>query len=248
MKSYITFKSISYDSITLNPLLSQYGMFNDDSRLINSNPVNLREEKDIVKWLFAREHFVQMLLETLQQRNHIMVPLLEIPRAEFRSSPQSDGDFDVIYSGHNKADEITCIEFKKIKFDHLSDDDNPRINGLNNLDKLINQGNVARRTGFQNIYIAVVALINTSRLRRPNSFTKFDPPSEYKTIYDLHNTGHLDSEVGILLIEIEQAIGMDFNRAGQIRIAELKQSKQQTQSRKVTESFRWLIYKRNNHS
>ncbi len=244
MQEYITFKSISYDTITLNPILSKYAFFQDDSRLINSNPVNLEKEKDIVKWLFAREYFVKMLLETLRQRNHILVPLLETPRAKFRRSPQKDGDFDVVYCEYNKADEITCIEFKKIKFDQVSDYHDPRINGLNNLDKLIDQGNVARRTGFHNVFIAVVALINTSRLNRPNSFMKFDPPSEYKTIYDLETTSRLDSEVGILLIEIEQAIGIDYNRSGQIRIAELKQATRQAQLRQVTEDFRWLMYDR----
>jgi|GEM_PF-3287360 len=246
MQDFITFKSISYDTITLSPVLSRYSVFNDDCRLINSNPVTLRTEKEIVKWLFAREYFVQMLLESSGQKMRIMeVPLLETPRAEFRSSPQKDGDFDVIYRGYGKSDDITCIEFKRIKFDQISDYDDPKINGLSNLDKLISQGNIARGSGFHNTFIAVVGLINTSRLQRPNSFTKFDPPTEYKMIYDLHNIGRLDPAVGILLIEIEQAIGLDYNRAGQIRIAELRRSTEQTQSRRVTEDFRRLMFKRN---
>ena len=67
---------------------------------------------------------------------------------------------------------------------------------------------------------------------------------EYKRIYEIHNLGLLDSEVGTLLIEIEQPTGKDFQKKGQINIAKLKESTKQSQSRQVTEDFKRIFYKR----
>ena len=241
VQHYIRFRSIVYDTMTLNSRTKEYPLFNDE-RLINCNPVNLKEEKEIVRWLFSRDNFIQLLLSELGQRN-IIRPFLEVPRLKFEISPEKDGDFDAIYCQHQHFDELTCLEFKKVKFDQRSPDDIPKLNGIGNLEKLIHQSNNARRTGFHNAYAAVVALINTANLPHPNVMTKFDPPKEYKRIYEIHNLGSLDSEVGTLLIEIEQPTGKDFEKKGQINIAKLKESTKQSQSKQVTEDFKRIYYK-----
>ena len=242
MQNHIQFRSVVYDTMVLKSRARDYTLFSDE-RLINCNPVNLKVEKEIVGWLFSRDEFIQLLLSELGQRN-IIRPFLEVPRFAFGISQEKDGDFDAIYCQHQHFDELTCLEFKRVKFDQRSPDDVPKLNGLGNLEKLIHQSNIARRAGFHNIYAVVVALINTANLPYPNVMTKFDPPKEYKRIYEIHNLGLLDSEVGTLLIEIEQPTGKDFQKKGQINIAKLKESTKQSQSRQVTEDFKRIFYKR----
>ena len=72
--------------------------------------------------------------------------------------------------------------------------------------------------------------------------TKFDPPKEYKRIYEIHNLGSLDSEVGTLLIEIEQPTGKDFEKRAD-KYCQIKGVYKQSQSKRVTEDFKRIYYK-----
>ena len=61
----IRFRTIVYDTIALNSRTKEYPLFNDE-RLINCNPVNLKEEKEIVRWLFSRDNFYPIVIERIR--------------------------------------------------------------------------------------------------------------------------------------------------------------------------------------
>lgn len=242
MAEYIRFKSIAYDTMDSSSKAKSYTLFKDES-LVNCNPLNINGEQEILQWLFSKGHFIRLLFDELGQKN-VIRPFLEVPRIEFQSSPEKSGDFDVIYCQYKKFDELTCIEFKRVKVEQKEYSSKERINGLGNIEKLVRQGNLARRTGFQNTYIAAIALIDTSKFVRPNTLTKFEPTKDYKSLYEIQRFGQLDSEVGAILIEIEQPTGKDFKMNGQINVAKLKSSVKQNQNSMVTEDFKRVYFKR----
>jgi hypothetical protein len=242
MAEYIRFRSIVYDTMTLASMAKSHNLFMDE-RLVNCNPVNLKGEQEIVQWLFSNENFVRLLIVELGQEK-IQRPFLEVPRQEFQGSPEKLGDFDVLFCPYGRFDEVTCIEFKRVKLEQYDYGGKSKINGLQSIGKLTHQGNVARRTGFHKTYIAAVALINTSGFVRPNIMTKFEPTAEYKALYHIHNFGQLDAEVGALLIEVEQPTGKDYQKNGQINVARLKHPMSQDQSSKVTEDFKRISFRR----
>lgn len=217
-------------------------MFKDE-RLLNQNQINIEPEKEIVEWLISRVYCYKLIFTSLGHRI-VIPPFLWAARNEFDTCPEKDGDFDLLFCEPNKFNEITCIEFKRIKYEHKSPDDRPNLNGLGKMRVLIKQGNIARRTGFYRTFIATVALINVSNIPHSNVMTKFEPTEDYKQIYYIDRYGNLDSEVGYIIIEIVQTTGKDWRRSGQINFAVLKGPTFQKQSSMVTEDFKRVYFKR----
>ena len=241
-RTMVRFESVAYDTATIKNASGSYHLFQEE-RLINERPVNRdNPEKQVVEWLVSHLIVRNLFFSTLGFRQ-VNTPLLWIPRKSFEKAPIHDGDFDLLCYQPDRFEELTSIEFKVIKVEEESPEGYCRINGLGKIDKLINQGNTARRTGFRRTFVATVALLNLSNIPHQNVFTKTSRAEGYSAVYDIRNFGTLDSEVGYILIELVQTTGKDWRKSGQMNMGTLKPPSAQIQHWKTTRDFKDIYFR-----
>jgi len=237
----LAFDFVYSDTITLGPGVQEPSSFFQDGPSLSSERITDEGEQKLVHWILCNVNRRQLLLSKIcTNPGHHLDSILD---KEFpRSAIPRGGDIDFIVLDGNNPTQGVCIEFKKVKV-RIDSNGEERVNGLNELEKLIAQGNARQSQGFWKSYICAVAVVDSHQHKTPNVFLRRGERQEFKRFYDLANMSGLHPDVGILLMEVSQPTGKSFNAMFGFGICEVRPAGILAQPIRLTEELQALFRK-----
>ena len=233
----LVFKYTYFDSVHLDAEKTMK-LFQDDVPY-STERITENYEQAIVKWI----------LSNVQCRDLMFSEITDAPSAYKdsildKSFPKSirpeGGDIDFVMPEGGNPSKAVCVEFKKVKV-RIDDDGRERVNNLDKLERLIQQGNKRQSQGFYKSYICAVALIDSHQYKSPNVFVRGMEGEDVKRFYNLDSIGGVHNDVGIILAEIAQPTGKSFNEMFGFGVCKLKDAVILEQPSRLTEDVQELF-------
>jgi hypothetical protein len=192
-------------------------------------------EQDLVRWILGNSLCRQMFIPKVAQRYGQYRE--SIPHSKFYNSMSpKGGDIDFIILDGDNFTHAVCVEFKRIKF-HVRPNGKCDINKIEELKRLIAQGNARYRQGFWKSFICPIAVIDSHEHKTSNVLVKDHESAGTRIIQKLCEMVGLQDSVGIIIVEITQPTVQSIDLMGGCAIVKVKDAIEQTQSVKLTDDL-----------
>lgn len=235
-KEILTFKSVQVDAQTIGSSVELPLSFFCDGHSFPNERITRLEEQRAVRWLLDQESCRRLFLGELGVASCNYRD--SIPDSVFdQIRHRQGGDVDFVALESESPTHAACVEFKRVKV-RVHADGKETVNGLEELEKLIRQGNQRQSMGFWKTFICAIAVVDNHLLETPNTLLRRGDPRDYQRVYHLGQHTAIHEDVGILLIEVAQPSGKDFGSRFGFGICKLKEAKVLEQPPNLTECLK----------
>lgn len=235
MVQKLVFQSICFDTRRMSA-----GAGNDPITFFTGDPSPHRDESGvasvgeqaITQWLFRQPAPRSLLLSALGIQPHatlhagVTTPLIE----PSRSKP---GDIDLVAFELMKPGEATAVEVKRVKVTTYSDRDD-HVNKIRGLDKGVDQASALASLGFHRCYYAIVLQVDGWRRTDFNVLFRGASPQTLERVYDCPRMDRLDTDVGVVLIEVVQPTGASHDQMAMVGVCVMRGATPRDQPEQVT--------------
>lgn len=239
MKRLLAFKTIAFDTNVLPAGLTLYD--NDSIKFFNAdnheeeNIITQKgklEEENFIKWILGSPAKDLLLNELGVGPNPFIDYSVKQPIIE--NSQSKPGDIDLLICDGHRAEHAIAFQCKPVKVTAFNQDED-NVNKLPDIRKAVDQVNKQRdNLGFYKNYLAVLIKVYGRKRSKNNVLFRGPSPETFKQIYEFPQRESLNSEVGIVFIEVCQPTGKSFDKMAQVGICVDQYAKCLVQSNRLT--------------
>lgn len=233
MKTTLLFKYQTYDSRIILSGQEQEGSFFTNEQQLGASET-IKAEPQLVEWLFNNNAFKEMLFEELFFKSPLNF-LLQVEKRLLLPNYRKAGDLDAILYDNNN--ELTGIEFKRVKAVVWNDDDNS-INKIDGISDGVFQVNRLIDMGIHQCYLAILIIVDGRAKTNNNSFFRGLTNEMFSRVYNFDYREKLKDSAGLMFIELVQTTGAPLHERGTIGICIEKYAHPQEQSKEITTRFK----------
>lgn len=236
MKTYLTFKTVIFDTEFLRPgpIPASRDFFIDTSD--NEESATIYPEQRIISWLFNMHEARNLILSELRIGKDCLFRF-GVTEPVIKNRNSKPGDVDILLCPQKQPNKAIAIECKRVKVKAISSV-NDKINKIEGVGNGVIQANSLRSIGFYQTYIAIFIISDGRERREFNTLSRGAAPSTFSRIYDFPLRDGIDSEVGVMFVEIVQPTGKRIDRMGKVAVCVDQYAKYQEQPTELTSRIR----------
>jgi len=160
------------------------------------------EEKNLAKFLFTHPLFSDVVLKNLGFKVGCQI-YLEIPTVSLFASEVRPGDIDILIRHGTPAQEITAIEFKRVKIPSRAFlTETPTK--IQDLKRGVHQANALYDLGFARVLLLIAIVTDGREQTHVNSFYRGPTTAHLHKIRNFPGRENLYSEIGLGFVELLQ--------------------------------------------
>ena len=134
-------------------------------------------------------------------------------RSLVTTSPQPEGDVDLLLARPSLPERATAIQLKRVKIAHQSYREG-RANKLKKIPRLAQQTNLLVDLGFHRVCAVILVVVDSRALGGPNPFFNTTPPAVVRQLRDEYAAAGFHELVSVAQVEICQPFDRDYRHTG----------------------------------